>query len=181
MKKASPKLAFTVLLLVVVGILPVHAQGPLHTGAPDIHEHLRDEPGGPWTVASCGGYEVVATWVADSDEQVWLNEDGSYMFERVNLREHVTLANTDSGTSVGVEIRLMAEFDYDANTTTISGIRSAIVRPDGGLEEPSNVGHLVISGTTIMYGDVLSAAGRWATVTELVFDHFAWPCEVVAD
>lgn len=52
MKKASLKLAFTVLLLVVVSILPVYAQGPLHTGAPDIHEHLRDEPGGPWTVAS---------------------------------------------------------------------------------------------------------------------------------
>jgi hypothetical protein len=181
MKKASLKSAFAVLLIVVVSILPVYAQGPLHTGAPDIHEHLRDEPGGPWTVAYCDGYDVVATWVANAERRVWLNEDGSNMFQLWNLREHVTLTNTSSGTSVGVEIRLVAEYNYDANTTTISGIRSAIVRPDGGLEELSNVGHLVISGISIMEGDVLSAAGKWATVTELVFDHFAWPCEVVAD
>ena len=181
MKKANLELAFTVLLLVAVGISPVYAQGPLHTGAPDIHLHLRDEPGGPWTVASCDGYDVVATWVANSERRVWLNEDGSDMFQLWNLREHVTLTNTDSGTSVGVEIRLMAEFDYDANTATISGIRSAIVRPDGGLEELSNVGHLVISGISLMEGDVLSVAGKWAAVTELVFDHRDWPCEVVAD
>ena len=180
MKKASPKLAFTVLLLVVVSILPVYARGPKHTGAPDIHLHDRDQPfaGIP---AYCDGYHVQATGVANTEKHIWLNEDGSYMFARWNLREEVTLTNSESGTSVDVRLRFTFACDYDANTTTISGIRSAIVRPDGGLEEISNVGHLVIPGCGVFEGDVLSAAGKWAAVTELVFDHRAWPCEVVAD
>jgi hypothetical protein len=180
MKKPSPKLAFTVLLLVVVSILPVYAQGPLHTGAPDIHLHLRDVPfaGIP---AYCDGYHVLATGVIDAEVQRWLNEDGSYMFTRWNQREDITLTNSESGTSVDVRLVFKSECDFDANTTTMSGIRTAIVRPDGGLEEISNVGHLVISGCSTFEGDVLSVAGRWATVTELVFDHRAWPCELVAD
>lgn len=180
MKKPSLVLAFTVLLLVVVGILPVYAQKPLHTGAPDIHLHLRDEPfaGIP---AYCDGYHVQATGVTNAEVQRWLNEDGSHIFTRWNLREDITLTNSESGTSVDVKLSFTAEYDYDANTTTISGIRSAIVRPDGGLEELSNVGHLVISGISLMEGDVLSVAGKWAAVSELVFDHRDWPCEVVAD
>jgi hypothetical protein len=180
MKKASLKSAFAVLLIVVVSILPVYAQGPLHTGAPDEHLHLRDEPfaGIP---AYCDGYHVQATGVTNAEIQRWLNEDGSYMFTRWNLREDVTLTNSESGTSVDVKLSFTVESDFDANTSTISGIRSAIVRPDGGLEELSNVGHLVISGISVMEGDVLSAAGQWAAVTELVFDHRAWPCEQVAD
>jgi hypothetical protein len=180
MKKASLKSAFAVLLLVVVSILPVYAQGPLHTGAPDEHLHLRDDPfaGIP---AYCDGYHVQATGVTNAEIQRWLNEDGSYMFTRWNLREDITLTNSESGTSVDVKLSFTSEHDFDANTTTISGIRSAIVRPDGGLEKVSNVGHLVISGIGVFEGDVLSDAGKWAAVTELVFDHRAWPCEQVAD
>ena len=118
MKKAKLKLAFTVLLLVVVSILPVYARGPLHTGAPDMHFHLRDQP---WAgiPAYCDGYHVLATGVTNAEVQRWLNEDGSYIFTRWNSREDVTLTNSESGTSVDVKIIFKIECDFDANTTTM--------------------------------------------------------------
>ncbi|MCB0116425.1 MAG: hypothetical protein KDD84_20145 [Caldilineaceae bacterium] len=171
---------FVVLLFVLSGITPAYAQEPTHTGPPDVHLHIRDEPysGIP---AYCDRYHVEANGIQDVEIQRWLNEDGSVIFSRLIYREQVTLTNSVTRNSVDVFLRFKAEFDYVANTTTMDGIRSAILKPNGGLEEVNNVGHLVVSGMSVFEGDVLSVAGRWEAVSDLVFDHRAWPCEQVAD
>ena len=177
-----------VVLLVGIAGLPVYAQdGPKHTGPPDgIDREKSDEPY-DWAVVGCDGYDVQITVLReDNFWQFWLTEEFSidppYLFVIGHHNEDVRFTNLATGRSVDVRLRYHAEWDTTAATTTITGIRSAVVGPGGQEEKVRNIGRLLMAYTpNSNSGSVISVAGHWDAVKDGVYRQLDFVCQAFAD
>lgn len=171
--------------------LPVYAKGPKHTGPPIINKTVSDEPV-IWAVPPCDrlyGYDhkVQITLLSQNNiVKLWYDEKGELEFVNGKIKERVQLNALYQDGSLGEPVMLELNFAFTndlSGVNTMSGIRSAIVNPGGGLEIVNN-GHLKMvpdPGFTNTRGDVLTESGSWDAVEGDRFDHIKFACELVSE